>query len=275
MRIAEWNYFGPRSTPHEVRDLRKASFQYHQTLGMPIVHKHKWNEIDVREGRAQHCPFHDIAYDESNIDCPYCFGTNFLGGWDNGAITYITIADAATDTIKQTEQGVLYIDTHPTFTAPWVPTMGDEDIIITADFDSQTWDIIVERERYVLREVTARTMRGFQAKVQTREYKVHQEGAIDKLPLTDYRYKVPIIFDYGAVPLPPVVPPGGDPDDYPSGYSTTSFNIGVRVTGGEYGQTSVMSQDVRVFGGGTNSAVAYGVRITGKDPGSVVIFDNE
>jgi hypothetical protein len=135
MKIAQWNYLGPRSTPQEVRDLRKASFDYHRTYGMPIVHKHKWNAQDVREGRAVRCPFDDISYDSGSIECPYCFGTGFLGGWDDGAITYITLADTPTDTIRPTSEGLLILETHPAFTAPWTPIMGDGDLIITADLN--------------------------------------------------------------------------------------------------------------------------------------------
>lgn len=275
MKIAQWNYLGPRSTPQEVRDLRKASFEYHIDKGMPVVHKHKWTPQDVREGRARKCPYHDISYEGSSTECPYCFGTGILGGWDDAAITFITIADAPIDTIRPTPEGILVLDTHPQFTAPWVPPMGDGDIIITADFEPDNWDIITERERYVLREVTQRTMRGFQKKVQTREYRVHQEGQIDKLPFGDYRYDVPLVFDYGAVPDPGPIPPGGDPDDYPTDGTRTSFEITVAVVGGDYGVTSSRDQDVRLEAYGFDAIASWAVRITGEEGGSIVIFDEE
>lgn len=276
MKIAQWNYLGPRSTPQEVRDLRKHSFEYHKEMGMPVVHKHKWTPQDVREGKAQECPYHDIAYEGSSVECPYCFGTGILGGWEDASVTFMTIADAPVDTIRRTDSGVLVMDSHPQFTAPWVPLFADGDIIITADFEWDTWDIITERERYVLKEVTGRTMRGFQKKVQTREYRVHQEGQIDKLPYGDYRYDIPLVFDYGNVPDPGPVPPGGDPDDYPTDPGTkTSFTISVGLYGGDYGVTSSSSWNIRLNTLGTDSSGSWGVRVEGEEGGSIVIFDED
>lgn len=253
MKIAQWNYLGPKSVPHEVRDLRKASFDYHLELGMPIIHKHKWTAADVRDGKVKVCPFHDDLYGRSLVQCNYCFGTGYIGGWDDGAITFVTFSDAQEDQIKLTPEGLLYFDSHPQFTSPWVPTLGDGDIIITADFELDTWTVIEEQERYVLREVTPRTMRGFQSRVQTREYKVHQEGQLDKLALDDYRYRVPIVFDLTTVPMPlptPAAPP------------TSSREQQVRVTGKN--PTPPISTREQV------------VRVTGKDPdgGTSIIFGN-
>lgn len=276
MKIAFWNYLGPRSTPQEVRDLRRASFDYHKTYGMPIIHKHKWNTLDEREGRVRRCPFHDISYDSGLAGCPYCFGTGFLGGWDDGAITYVTLADAPTDTIRPSETGVLILESHPTFTAPWTPLMGDGDILITADFEPDEWTVIREHERYVLREVNPRTMRGFQKRVQTREYKVHQDGQIDKLPFEDYRYNVPIVFDYNNVPDPPPVPPGGDPDDYPvpGGQFYTFTARGLAIIGTESGVTSETTRTVRIDGLGTSVVTERGLRIVGVQAGAHVYFED-
>lgn len=275
MKIAQWNYLGPRSTPQEVRDLRKSSFDHHRELGQAIVHKHKWTLKDVREGRTRMCPLHDETLDggDSAWD-PYCFGTGILGGWADGVITFISIADTQEDRIRFGPEGVLLFETHPNFTAPWVPEMADGDFIITADFKMDTWDIVEEFERYDLQEVTPKTMRGF--KKNQRGYRVHQQGNLDKIPEGDYRYNVPIVFDYGNVPSPGPIPPGGDPTDYPippvGGY-VTAFTKDVRITGDEPGLRSYRVQDTLIVGFGDSATRTQSVSITGTSSGTHVIFE--
>lgn len=264
MKIAQWNYLGPRSTPHEVRTLRKESFDYHRKLGQPIVHKHRWNLKDVREGRAQMCPFHDDILESDRQWDPYCFGTGILGGWADGVITYISIADTQQDTIQIGPQGQLLLETHPAFTAPWVPTMGDDDLIILADFDAVSWEITEEHERYILREVTPVSMRGFETN--RGGYKVHQQGNMDKLPYGDPYYDVPIVFDYTNVPIPP--DPTPDTRD-------SSMEFFVKLYGDEQGTSSRLSQDVRVTALGDTSNVSVGVRVGSSGGGTNVIFEEE
>lgn len=274
MKIAQWNYLGPRSTPQEVRTLRKSSFEYHHTYGQAVVHKHKWNLKDVRDGKAKICPFHDVAIDSDRQWDKYCFGTGILGGWADGVISFIILADAQEDRIRFGPEGVLLFETHPQFTAPWVPEMGDGDFLITADFQLDTWDIINEHERYELQEVTPKTMRGF--KKHQRGFRVHQQGNVDKIPYGDVRYDVPIVFDYGNVPTPGPVPPGGDPDDYPipppGGY-VSMFARDVRITGVEAGLTSWHATNASIRGYGNTSSTTRGVRLNAEAPGSHVIFE--
>lgn len=273
MKLSQWNYLGPRSTPQEVRDLRQSSFDFHRTLGQAVVHKHKWNLKDVRDGKARLCPFHDVTLNQDSID-PYCFGTGILGGWADGVVTFISRADAQQDTIKFGPQGVLLFETHPDFTAPWTPEMGDGDMFITADFAMDTWDIIEEHERYDLQEVTPKTMRGFHKN--QRGYRVHQAGNLDKIPYEDYRYNVPIVFDYSNVPTV-VIPIGGDPDDYPippPGSFVSGYVQGVTIIGVEEdtGTESEYAQDVSIIGKGTTTSLAIGARLNAEVPGAKVIF---
>ena len=271
MKLARWNYLGPRSTPQEIRDLRKSSFDAQRTMGMPVIHKHRWTEIDVREGRAQHCPYHDVAYDQDSEFDPYCFGTGYLGGWADGIITFITIADTQEDQIRIGEGGVLLMETHPNFTAPWTPNMGDGDLLITGDFDVKSWDIITERERYLLEEVTPRTIRGFQHKVQTREYKIQQEGMFDKLPHNHPWYNVPIIFDYNNLPPIPVVPPGGEPGE--EGFLTT-VTRDIRISA-IAGTPSSTERELRITTRGDASQTETSIAVAGKSTGVVVVFEGD
>jgi hypothetical protein len=119
-------------------------------------------------------------------------------------------------------------------------------------------------------------MRGFQKKVQTREYKVHQEGSIDKLPWEDYRYNVPIVFNYANVPDPGSVPPGGDPDDYPtSAGHYTQVSRTLAIIGIEPGITDSTERAIRIVGLGTTDSVTRGISIVGIDSGTHVIFESD
>lgn len=271
---------GPRSTPQEVKDLRKAVLDKHLQLGMPVIHKRRWTLKDVRDGHAKICPLHDDALDSSGQWDNYCFGTGILGGWQDGAITYMTLSDTQEDTIRVGPGGALLFDRHPAFTAPWLPEMGDGDLIITADFDLNTWDILEERERYVLQEVTPKTMRGFQSKVQTKEYRVHQSGQVDKLPYDHEWYRVPIVFDYIGTPIPTGPGPGDDPDDYPFPSPTqgryTEFSMSVRITGSDPGWiTSATERSAKVIGFGNATEHSQGVRVRGTSEGSIIIFPED
>jgi len=276
MMISQWNYLGPRSTPQEVRDLRASSFDFHKTLGKAIIHKHRWNVQDVRDGKAVICPFQDISYNSSHVNCDYCFGTSFLGGWDDGAITFLTLSDATQDVLRVGKEGIIYLDQHPGFTAPWVPLIGDGDLLIKADLESDNWDIIREHERYELKEVTPVTMRGFQKASQPREYRVNQQGNLDKLPFGHRWYDVPIVFDYGAVPDASNVPEGADPDDYPSvspgTKKSTQFSFSII---GRAGNTMTREQGFMIVGAGTEIARGNSFSIVGVDVGTHVIFDEE
>lgn len=274
--IAQWNYLGPRSTPQEVRDLRASSFDFHKTLGKAVIHKHRWNAQDVRDGKAVLCPFRDLVYDSSHISCEYCFGTGYLGGWDDGAITFLTISDATQDTLRVGREGIIYLDQHPGFTAPWVPLIGDGDLLIKADLDSDNWDIIQEHERYELREVTPVTMRGFQKGSQPREYRVNQQGQLDRLPIGHPWYDVPVVFDYGAVPEAPDIPVGGDPDDYaiPDGSQRKTAEFAFSIIG-RAGSTLTREQGFIVVGGGTELTRSNPFSIVGVDVGTHVIFGDE
>src|SRR5436853_5860447 len=88
-------YLGPRSTPQDVRDMRQSTFEYQRKYGMPIIHKHRWNTRDVKTGLAVVCPYHDVAYGSDFSNCPYCFGTGYLGGYADAQIFYATFADTA------------------------------------------------------------------------------------------------------------------------------------------------------------------------------------
>jgi hypothetical protein len=267
------NNLGGAGTPQEVKDLRRSSFDLHGELGYPVIIKHRWNLQDEREGRAQRCPLHDELYDDSPKNCPYCFGTGYVGGFADGVIVYVTIQDAPQDIIRMTPQGVLQMDQHPQMTAPWIPELGDGDLVILADFEPGSWDVADTHERYTLREVTPITIRGpgwgrQNSSVKNR-FRVSQESAIDKVPYGHEFNDVPIVFDPEDVPTDPTPPDEPDP---PQVGTFTSYRVGFRVTGGETGlKTKETQRDIRVAVEGVVNETSYGVRIRGVAEGTTII----
>jgi hypothetical protein len=265
---------GGAGTPQEVKDLRQSSYDLHDELGYPVVFKHRWNIQDEREGRARKCPFHDELYDDAPDNCPYCFGTGFVGGYADAAVVYITIQDSPTDVIKVMPTGVLTLDQHPQVTAPWLPEMGDGDLIILADFDPGTWDILDLNERYILREVNPITIRGpgfgQQSSRVNKRFRISQESAADKVPFGHEVYNVPLVFNYDDVPPDPTEPGEPDPPEYGI---YTSFEVGVRLRGAEdTAYHSETARDVRVAADGDDTATSRDARVTGKGGGVIIDF---
>lgn len=273
LKLSENRYLGPRSVPQEVRDLRQSSFDFHDTLGQPVIVKHRWNELDLREGRAQKCPFHDEYYDQDVSNCPYCFGTGYLGGYADGILTYATIADAQEDVFRLTETGLMLHDRSPQITAPWIPLLGDDDLIIVVELDS-SGDVADTYDRYTLKQVTPTTMRGPGFKNTTRNNRpfiVSQSSTIDVVPYGSILQDVPITFDYGDVPDP--IDPG-PPQPVPNGIWTW-HDITVRVDGQEDKSHAHAQYDVRVTAESVlpMSQASWGVRLKASPDGTHVYVD--
>lgn len=268
MKLAQWNYLGPRSTPHDIRNTRRAAFDWHRGKGEPVIVKHRWTWKDVEQGKTKRCPLHDPAYDSDSQWDQYCFGTGFVGGWDDAVVTFASIADVQEDVIKLLPQGQLLYETHPGFTAPWTPTLGDGDLLIRGNFDFNSWDILEETDRYVLQEVTPFTIRGLKSSRQG--YKVQQRGNLDRLPPRHRWLDVPYVFDYSNVP-DVIVPSGGGSDNYPS--ADVEFEIPIFAYGAESDSiTSEAEYSVYARGAGNEASTELAVFVTGKGKGTVINF---
>lgn len=260
------NFLGTRTDPQEVKQLRKSSMDFHLTMGQIVVHKHRWNEKDVAEGRAHRCPFHSDAYGGRDAYDDYCFGTGYLGGFSDGVLVPVTLGDTQEDVFRPNDQGVLIHERHPGMTAPWIPEMGDDDMLIVVEVDPITNDIIEMGDRYELREVTPVTMRGphFKTTRHMKPFRVSQEAMVDLLPYGHQFYNVPVNFNYNNVPspLPPDYPP------LPSGASYGIYEASVRLIG-EEPQDNLLSveYDVRV-NSYPSASVEVGVKVTGAPGGT-------
>jgi hypothetical protein len=260
LTIADRN-LGARSDPQDIRDLRQSNYDVHDQLGQPVIIKHRWNERDLREGRAQRCPFHNDYYDEDISVDQYCFGTGYLGGYADGVLTYATIADAREDTFRLTDQGILLHDRSPQVSFPWTPIIGDDDLIITVELDD-SGEILDTYDRYTLRQAQPVTVRGlgFKNTMKSLPYRVGQQAQVDTVPYGSILWDVPIVFDYNDVPTP-------------EGETVTSVEIGVRVRGRETGSTLATEHNVHVGVAGTRTESSQGVRVTGLPGGTHVFVD--
>lgn len=262
---------GPAGTPHAVKELRQSSFDLHETLGFPVVHKHKWNEQDLADGLVERCPLHDDIYDRDLSWDNVCFGTGYVGGFADPTIVYVTLQDAAQNTVKISPQGVLMLDQHPQMTAPWLPLMGDGDLLILADFSPGDWQITDTHERYELHEVQPITIRGPEFRTSSttlKRLRVSQQAQVDRLPVGHPFYDVPIIYDPNSAP-PDITPDDPSvPPDVIGIYSETEF--AVRIIGTDAPKTSGHTADVRVAVIDDSTSAAWGVRIVGNPGGTHV-----
>ena len=267
-------FLGPSSVPQDIRDMRESSFDLHNVMGSPVIHKHRWNERDVQKGLTIHCPVcFNVSTRQGRQWDPYCFGTGYLGGFADGIVTFVVIADVTEDVIKITPQGLLLKQRNPGFTAPWFPKMGDGDILLTGEFDTETLQLTDPEERYILQEVIPTTIHGYRGERRNQSYSVGQRGQIDFLPWEHQFYNVPVKFDYDSVPVVPLIPPGGDPNDFPPEAGTfTSFTTDVRIIGIE-GQTYSLPIGVSIFGAGISSNISQDIRLIGKSFGSHIFLD--
>lgn len=256
---------GPRSDPQDIRDLRQSNYDVHDQLGQPVVIKHRWNERDLREGRAQKCPFHDQFYDQDLPTCPYCFGTGYLGGFADGILTYATIADAREDTFRLTDAGALLHDRSPQVNFPWTPLVGDNDLLIAVELADDA-EIADTYDRYTLRQSQPVTVRGlgFKTTIRSLPFRVGQQAQVDVVPYASVLWDVPIVFDYGNVPIPIQPIPNGN---------ETYMEFSIRVNGKESGIHAHADQSVRVAVSGHPTSTTTDVRITGLPGGTHVFVD--
>ena len=155
--------------------------------------------------------------------------------------------------------------------------MEDNDLIIMATFDPDTWEIEDLGDRYLLRTVTQTTVRG-PGYVQKRgrnaigkPFVVHQETTADKLPYGHPLYDVPTVFDYNSVD-PDITPPDVDPNDpLPPIIGTYSaMSRGLHIRGAELFYSSSVQREMWVDVEGDNAQTTTDIRIHGVGEGVII-----
>lgn len=259
--VAHRNLGGP-GTPNDIKQLRESRFEMLEELGFPVIHKHRWNERDLEEGLVEQCPLHDPLYDGDATWDTVCFGTGYVGGYADPTIVWVTINDAPQDTLNVLPTGVVMFDHHPQITAPWIPEMGDGDLLILADFDPMTWEVQDTHERYTLNVVTPYTIRGPQIRSKStvkERFRIQQDATADKMPWGHRVYDVPLIFDPEVTPIP--IEPG-----------EASLRVPVRIVGAEsIWKSSSRKTDVRLEAQDQAGTLTRSVRINGIADDEVII----
>ena len=267
MKLIDTYLLGIGPTPKDIKRMRQEVLDFHLKLGQPVIYKHRWNLRDLQEGRAQRCPDFDESYHRDKTDCKKCFGTSFLGGYDDGIVLFATISDAPVDELKIGPQGYILFDRHPQFTAPWFPDMGDGDLIIQAEFDLSTWSVLQTSDRFELNDVQPVTIRGlWGAWSDFKLYKVQQTAQIDRLPFGHVYYNIPIEFDYvGELLIAPIIPPlGEDPDLFPIAPKIfASTHQPFKLIGQDGFFTAFDPIGFRLIGGGTTTQQTFKFKLKG------------
>lgn len=219
------------NAPQDIKRNRRKVLDYLNRLGQPAVWKHKWTEEDVEKGRAQHCPYcRNVAYRQPTQNDPYCFGTGFLGGFDDGVLVWVTLGDTQQDVFKLTREGVLIRDNHPICQAPWNPTMSDGDLLLTVALADDLWSITEVGTRYIVNETTPVNPRGSRSNPANAVlYPISQTFQVDQLQPNHPFAATPILFNSSNLPIAPTIAPGADPDN--NIFNTSIYDISVTIHG--------------------------------------------
>lgn len=200
-------------------------------MGQPVVFRHMYSLEDVTAGVAKQCPAcFDSVYDQVRSDCIVCWGIGFVSVADNDAdlwidengqiqqttspnagwviapqyggyavpfLTWLVEPDVAVDVFRINDQGVMTQIFDAQGTAPWYPTMGDNDLCINVTLDRDGFAIINTLDRFQLKQVQQVTIRGFGRRMSPgsngQPYLVAQTFEMNKVPTNQGNvYNVPV-----------------------------------------------------------------------------------
>lgn len=228
-RTVNFKNVGPPNTPEEIKRLRRENADMCRRMGQPIVFRHIYGQADVDAGIAKTCPAcYDSAYKQTRSDCPVCYGVGLVSVANNDANLYITQdgevvqtvfpeggwvlapqyggfavpylqwmmePDIAVDTFKINDAGVLEHTYDATGVAPWFPTLGDNDLCINVDLNSDGFTIAETLDRFQLKRVQQITIRGFGRRTlpstNGQPLLVSQTFQMNKIPTNSHLYDVP------------------------------------------------------------------------------------
>jgi len=191
-RVISFKEVGPPNTPQEIKRLRRQNMDACRRLGQPVVFRHMWNRNDVENGLAKLCPScYDDVYEQVRNDCAVCYGVGYVsieddpnlwitttntlvtsdpgtgihaplyGGFDQPYLTWMMEPDVAVDVFRITEQGVMVRTYDAQGVAPWYPKLGDNDLCINVEIESDNSTALTAGDRFQLKMTQQVTVRGF------------------------------------------------------------------------------------------------------------------
>ena len=228
-RTVNFKEVGPPNTPADIKRLRRQNMDFCRKMGQPVVFRHKYGPQDVDAGIAEKCPAcYDNVYNQARSDCPVCYGFGFAsvelnpqnvwidttgqviignqpaggikapryGGFGVPYLTWLVEPDIAVDTFRINEQGVMAQTYNAQGTAPWFPTLGDNDLCVNVTLSPDGYTILSTLDRFQLKMAQQVTIRGFGklAGPQTNgnPFLVAQSFEMNKVPVGNPIYNVPV-----------------------------------------------------------------------------------
>lgn len=229
-RIDSHKQVGPPNTPQEVKRLRRENMDYCRRMGQPIIWRHFYSLEDVDAGIAKPCPAcFDSVYKQTRGDCPVCYGFGFAsvednpdplwitqdgtvvesdsqpggtirapryGGFGAPVTTWMVEPDIAEDVFQINKQGVMIQTYDAQGVAPWIPTMGDNDLCVNVVLQPDGFTIVELLDRFQLKQVQQITIRGFGKRVKYgtsgQPYQVAQSFQMNKGLIGTSLYNVPV-----------------------------------------------------------------------------------
>lgn len=178
--------------PWETRRRRQQVAEMLRRMGTPALLKHRYSDLDVREGVAQKAPGRDSIYGQARNNDPLTLGTGYTSvelstnewfdnegkivisetspgaeyqqvpryrGFGPGHLIYVIMPDAARDYFTYDPGGAFYNIEESRAITSWTPKIWDGDLLITVTTDA-IGNIISKEEVYECNKVTPLTMRG-------------------------------------------------------------------------------------------------------------------
>lgn len=234
-------YIGPRNTtdkvqgdvnaPQDVKRRRRDVENIMRRMGTPMLHKHRYNDRDFKNGIVDKSEVYDDIYEQTRNRDPLSYGVGYVSkelstdewyndvgtivksgtspgtGWTQapryrgygpGTITYIIEPDRAEDFFKATPGGPLFKVQTAMGIAPWWPDMNDNDLLINVSLDAQG-NIVDTFERFELKNVNPVSMRGLDSRGR-KEYTenfgnsrvMNQTFEMTRIPENDIAYEVEV-----------------------------------------------------------------------------------
>jgi hypothetical protein len=233
-------FLGPRNTRRKVRDIqrvpqdvarrRRDVENIMRRMGTPVLHKHRYNDQDFKEGLCEKSPVYDDIYEQTRSRDPISHGIGYVSveksddewydssgtivksrlspgpgwikapryrGYGPSTLTYIIEPDASEDFFRSTPGGPIFQVMEAQAIAPWWPNINDNDILIQVVLDAQN-NVVETSERWEVKgNVNSITIRGTdrRGRKETQEYfgnnhVMNQRFSINLVPHTDEIYNV-------------------------------------------------------------------------------------
>lgn len=98
----------PTRLSRETKFIRRSVLDGFVWAGTKLLYRKAWRDIDVKEGRANHCPFcfDEVLKQAQDSRCPYCWGTGYEDGYGPVRWTWGSLLENSPSDEKMETQGL-------------------------------------------------------------------------------------------------------------------------------------------------------------------------